>query len=63
MPGLVWIIEALEGWGLTRIAAWLPSLFRVTPQKQEDKVHAIENDIAGKSDGSVDSELRSKWER
>jgi hypothetical protein len=32
MPGLVWIIEALEGWGLTRIAAWLSSLFRSKPR-------------------------------
>lgn len=60
---IIWLLEALEGWGITRVFRWLASFFRRTPQKDMEKAHEVENKVAGLGDAAVDSELRSKWER
>lgn len=63
MPILGFFIEALEGWGLTRISSWLSSIFKSTPQKDEDKVHEVEVKVSSMSQSAIDDQLRTKWTR
>ena len=58
MPILAWIFEALEEWGITRVFSWLSSFFKSTPQKDEDKAHAIENKVSGLSDDDAVKRVR-----
>ena len=56
---IAWIFEALEGWGITKLFSSVSSYFRNTPQKDEDKVHEVENNIKDLSTADLDKRVQS----